>query len=273
MRKRSMNRRPLLLDLFLVVVAVTATTSVVLSRHTDTAGIHGAPAAQVGAAEHTVTLENRTDSRVWVGSNVNADGSAALTGLPVLDPGESATLTVPEYEGDGHWRGTFFARQGCSGQDGTTFHCEVGDCGPFADHCSTGQQPTSLAEFNFDPSDSLGPWYDVSYVDAVSTAVTVTPDDVTPPATGECAVAGCALDLLSSCPPEDLTWSATGRPLVCVNPDRDAKTPYSDVINQRCPTAYAWSRQDAEPGNRTMYQCTRCSGMTVTFNGTGGAGT
>ncbi|MCL6669602.1 glycosyl hydrolase [Streptomyces panaciradicis] len=256
-------------------MGATAATAVGLSgRHSDAARLHGAPAADVGNVEHTITLQNRTDSRIWVGSNVNADGSAALTGLPVLEPGQSATLTIPEREGAGHWRGTFFARQGCSGDDGSTFHCAVGDCGPYVDHCSTGQQPTSLAEFNFDPSDSLAPWYDVSYVDAVSAAVTITPNDMTPPETGECAAAGCAVDLLSACPAEDLVKDqGTGKALVCVNPNRDAKTSYSDVINQKCPTAYAWSKQDAEPGNRTMYQCTKCSRMTVTFNGANGPST
>jgi hypothetical protein len=266
-----MRRRSLLLILLLVLVGATTTTTVMLSRHGDAAPINGAPAAaDVGGADHTLTLQNQTDSRIWVGSRVNADGSAALTGLPTLDPGQSATITVPEHEGAGHWRGTFFARQGCSGEEGSTFHCAVGDCGPYADHCSTGQQPTSLAEFNFDPADKPAPWYDVSYVDAVSTAVTITPDGMTPPAWGECAAAGCAEDLLASCPPENLTKdAASGKPLVCVNPDRDAKTAYSDAINHKCPTAYAWSKQDAEPGNRTVYQCTKCRGLTVTFHGSG----
>jgi hypothetical protein len=144
----------------------------------------------------------------------------------------------------------------------------VGDCGPYADHCSLGQQPTGLAEFNFDPADSAAPWYDVSYVDAVAAPVTITPNDVTPPASGECAVAGCVEDLLSACPADNLTKDPAGNPLVCTNPNRDAKTPYSDMINQKCPTAYAWSKQDAEPGNKVMYQCTKCSGLTVAF-GTG----
>ncbi|WP_329529496.1 glycosyl hydrolase [Streptomyces sp. NBC_01462] len=267
-----MRRRSVLLVLLTVLVVVTATTSVLLSRHNAGGHIGGVLAADVGTAEHTVTLKNSTDARIWIGSEVNADGSAALTGLPALDPGQSATITVPEREGAGHWRGTFFARQGCSGDDGSSFHCAVGDCGPYADHCSTGQQPSSLAEFNFDPNDALAPWYDVSYVDAVSTALTIAPNDVTPPETGECAVAGCAVDLLSSCPPEDLVKDqTTGKPLVCVNPDRDAKTSYSDAINQKCPTAYAWSKQDTEPGNRTMYQCTKCNGMTITFTGAGGS--
>ncbi|MEU9457053.1 glycosyl hydrolase [Streptomyces sp. NPDC048277] len=252
-----------------MAAAATVTASGFRSSHASAGRDDDVLAAASG--EHTVTLQNNTDGQVWVGSTANADGSVPLTGLPVLAPGQSYTLTIPELSDAGHWRGTFFARQGCSGEDGSTFHCAVGDCGPFTDHCSTGEQPTSLAEFNFDPSDSFAPWYDVSYVNAVSVPITITPSDVTPPEEGECAAAGCATDLLSVCPPEDLTRDpSTGAALVCLNPDRNAKTSYSDAITGQCPKAYAWSQQDQEPGNHTVYQCTKCSGMTVTFEGTGG---
>ncbi|MFJ2608164.1 glycosyl hydrolase [Streptomyces sp. NPDC091279] len=244
-----------------MVVAVTAAAS--SFHNSDDSVLAGAD------GEHTITLQNNTAEKVWVGSTVNADGSTALTGLPVLDPGQSATVTIPERSGAGHWRGTFFARQGCSGDEGSTFHCAVGDCGPYADHCTTGEQPASLAEFNFDPSDSLAPWYDVSYVNAVSVPVTITPNDVTPPEQGECAVSGCNTDILSACPADNLTRDSAGKPLVCVNPNRDAKTAYSDAVTGKCPKAYAWSKQDTEPGNQTVYQCTKCSGMTVAFEGTG----
>ncbi|MET7456243.1 glycosyl hydrolase [Streptomyces sp. NPDC005574] len=257
------RRTSLLLALLLVIVGVSGTAVAIQTHRSSSKHIDGTPAADV--ADHTITLQNRTDSRIWVGSQVNADGSTAITGLPALGPGQSATINIPEHEGAGHWRGTFFARQGCDGEDGSTFHCAVGDCGPYADHCSLGQQPTGLAEFNFDPADSLAPWYDVSYVDAVAAPVTITPNDVTPPASGECAVAGCAEDLLSACPADNLTRDSAGKPLVCTNPNRDSKTPYSDMVNQKCPTAYAWSKQDAEPGNKVMYQCTKCTGLTVAF--------
>lgn len=261
------RRTSFLLALLLVIVGVTGTAVAIQTHRSDSGSI----AAAGAVADHTITLQNKTDDRIWVGSRVNADGSAELTGLPTLDPGQAATITIPEREGAGHWRGTFFARQGCSGDNGSTFHCAVGDCGPFVGHCSLGEQPASLAEFNFDPADSLAPWYDVSYVNAVSAPVTITPNDVAPPASGECAVAGCPEDLLSACPADNLQKDqATGKSLVCVNPNRDAKTPYSDMINQKCPTAYAWSKQDAEPGNKVMYQCTKCSGLTVSF-GTGSA--
>jgi hypothetical protein len=225
--------------------------------------------AAPAAADHAVTLVNETGQTVWTGSTVNADGSDALTGMPTLAPGGSATLTVPEHTEAMHWRGKFFAREGCSGQDGSTFHCVLGDCGPFADHCTTGEQPVSLAEFNFDPADSLAPWYDVSYVNAFSVPVTITPTGVTaPPAGGgSCAVEGCPDNLLPYCPQQDLvTDPATGSPLECVNPSRDATSSYSDAISSHCPYAYAWSKQDTVPGNQVMRQCAQCSGVTVTFH-------
>jgi hypothetical protein len=271
-----MRRKRSLLYVFLLVVAAVA---VLVPTIQATRSGGGAPEsdtavpAAAGAAEHTVTLRNETDARIWVGSGTNADGSVPLTGLPVLDPGASATVTIPEDSGPGHWRGKFFARQDCTGEEGTTFHCAVGDCGPYADRCSTGEQPTGLAEFNFDRADTLAPWYNVSYVNAVSMPITITPDGVTPPADGgACAAVGCPTDLLSACPPENLTKDAAGKPLVCVNPNRDAKTAYSEALTARCPSAYAWSKHDAEQGNQVVRQCSECTGLTVTFHGSGTGG-
>ena len=225
-----------------------------------------APAA-LAAADHTVTFVNGTGETVWIGSTVNADGSVNFTGLPTLAPSESATVVVPESADPGHWRGKFFARQGCTGTDGAEFHCAVGDCGTHADRCDTGEQPVSLAEFNFDPADSLAPWYDVSYVNAFSVPVTIDADNASPPpGSTSCAQAGCADDLLPFCPADNLQTWPDGSAMNCVSPNRDAKTPYSDAIESHCPKAYAWSKQDTEPGNQVMYQCTSCSGFTVTFH-------
>ncbi|MEV7085136.1 thaumatin family protein [Streptomyces sp. NPDC093085] len=246
----------------------SALAAVLLAFTCVLAAATGPGAQAVAAAEHTVTFVNSSGQKLWIGAGVNADGSAALTGLPTLDSGQSATITIPENSGAGHWRGKFFARQGCTGTPGSTFHCAVGDCGPYQDRCSTGEQPTSLAEFNFDPADTLAPWYNVSYVNAVSRPVTITPLGVAPPPDrGECAEMGCPDDLLRYCPPENLTSDpATGAPLVCVNPNRDAQTAYSAAINSHCPYAYAWSKQDTIPGNSVVRQCRACTGFTVTFH-------
>ncbi|AHH98109.1 thaumatin family protein [Kutzneria viridogrisea] len=227
------------------------------------ATIAAAPVAHA-RTQHTVTFVNGTKQTLWIGSTVNADGSVNFAKLPRLAPGQSATVTIPEASAPGHWRGKFFARQGCTGQSGNGFHCQIGDCGPAADHCTTGEQPASLAEFNFDAGDSLAPWYDVSYVNAFSLPITISPRNAPapPPGGGSCEQMGCPENLLPYCPSGDLT--AGGK--LCVNPNRDAETSYSRNLTSHCPKAYTWSKQDTVPGNRVMRQCSSCSGFTVTFH-------
>lgn len=231
-------------------------------------------AAVAAAANRTVTFVNRSGQTLWIGSSVNADGSKNLTNLPVLADGQSATVTIPENADPYHWRGKFFARQGCTGNSGSTFHCQIADCGPYADHCTTGEQPASLAEFNFDTQDSLAPWYNVSYVNAFSLPVTISPNNApAPPAGGgSCEAMGCSQDLLPYCPSGNVSYDSSGRRILCTNPNRDAQTPYSDAITSHCPKAYSWSKQDTVPGNQVMRQCANCTGFTVTFHGTSGGG-
>lgn len=267
-----MRLRSALSALLLLVSCVLAATAAAGGPAAAATAPHRTTAPATATAtptvtEHTVTLVNDTGQTIWIGSNVNADGSAQLTGLPTLDTGQSATVAIPEDTGAGHWRGKFFAREGCSGADGSTFHCVLGDCGASVGSCTTGEQPVSLAEFNFDPSDSLAPWYNVSYVNAFSVPVTISPDGVAPPPDGgACAPEGCPDDLLPYCPPDDLTTDAGTGLALCVNPDRDAQTPYSDAIGGHCPWAYAWSKADTVPGNKVVRDCTSCSGFTVTFH-------
>ncbi|MEW1762499.1 glycosyl hydrolase [Streptomyces cyaneofuscatus] len=269
MTVRSLSSRRSFQSILLAFHLVVGVSAVTLFRGEERPREDHVTSVAASGTEHTVTLRNETDGTIWVGSVASADGSSPLAGLPMLERGQSTTLTIPERAGAGHWRGTFFARQGCTGEPGSTFHCAVGDCGPYVDRCVTGEQPVSLAEFNFDTADAAAPWYDVSYVNTVNVPVTITPDGVSPPVDGgECAEMGCPGALLSACPPEDLVReSGSNKPLVCVNPNRDAKTAYSEAITQQCPKAYSWSKHDAEAGNQVMRQCSQCSGLTVTFHG------
>lgn len=233
------------------------------------AGFLAVPATAHAAADHTVTFVNASGEKIWIGSTVNYDGSVAFDHLPILAPGASGTVTIPESADPGHWRGKFFARQRCTGTPGSTFACAVGDCGTAEDHCAINwEQPASLAEFNFDPADPWGaPWYDVSYVNAVSLPVTITPTGAPAPTPGSqyCAQAGCPGNLLGACPAAYLTRDAQGRALLCTSPNRDAVTDYSLAIKSACPRAYSWSKHDQEPGNQVVYNCKECTGFTVTF--------
>jgi ricin-type beta-trefoil lectin protein/thaumatin family protein len=224
------------------------------------------------AINHTVTFVNDSGEKIWVGSGANPDGSQNFGSLPILEPGQRATISIPEKSGPEFWRGRFFARQRCGGESGSTFHCEVADCGKAADHCTDGAQPASLAEFNFDPKDKIsGAWYNVSYVDAVSLPITITPTGGPAPQEGSqhCGVAGCAKPFLASCPGANLVRDDKGAPLNCVNPNRDGESDYSRAINGLCPKAYSWSTQDKVAGNQTMFECKECTGFTVTFHGNG----
>ncbi|WP_265564644.1 thaumatin family protein [Streptomyces hygroscopicus] len=261
-------RRILTIPAATVAAALAALAPCTGARpHTITVASVAAPHHVAAPADHTVTFVNHTGRKVWVGSTVNTDGSKNLSKLPTLEPGQSATVTVPENAAPGHWRGKFFARMGCTGNPGSTFHCPIGDCGKFTDHCdpTATEQPVGLAEFNFDTHDGLAPWYDVSYVNAFSVPITITPHDVTGSGSG-CATTGCSQNLLPKCPAADLTRWPDGTPMLCTSPNRDAKTPYSDMIAANCPKAYGWSRQDQEPGNQVMQQCSRCNGFTVEFH-------
>ncbi|PRY27914.1 thaumatin family protein [Pseudosporangium ferrugineum] len=227
------------------------------------------------AANHTVTFANDSGEKIWIGSTVNADGSENFGSLPILEPGQRASIVIPETSGPGHWRGKFFARQRCTGEPGSTFHCAVGDCGNAMDHCAiNSERPASLAEFNFDPSDPYGsPWYNISYVNAVSLPITITPTGGPAPVPNSqhCGEAGCAKPFLKVCPEGNLIRDDQGQPLNCINPNRDAETDYSRALNGECPKAYSWSKQDAVIGNQTMFQCKECSGFTITFHGNGTA--
>jgi beta-glucanase (GH16 family) len=231
--------------------------------------------ASTAADETRVTFVNRTGETLWIGAVANADGSREIGGLPTLSPGASASIVIPDQGSPAHWRGRFFARQRCSGEPGSTFHCQVGDCGNYADRCVVGGQPASLAEFNFDRNDGLAPWYDVSYVDAVSLEITIeTPGAGSRPPAGTCARDCLGGALLAACPEAYAVHDPqAGDRVLCVNPNRDAETDYTAALRAFGPRAYLWSTHDRMPGNETVYNCPGCREFVVTFHGKGAGAT
>ncbi|MBQ1049920.1 ricin-type beta-trefoil lectin domain protein [Micromonospora sp. C51] len=245
-----------------VVTVLAAGLIVVMSSSSD------------AVAGERVTFVNRTGETLWVGAGESGDGSRRITGLPVLRPGESKSIVIPDSGQPGHWRGRFFARQRCSGDPGSTFKCLVGDCGPYLDHCVRGAEPVSLAEFNFDQNNPAAPWYNVSYVDALSVVITIeAPGAPNPALAGSCVRSACGGgQMLAACPEAHAVRDPRrGDRINCVNPNRDAESAYTAALRPFGPRAYLWSTHDKVPGNETVFNCPGCADFTVTFRSSGAA--
>ncbi|MEV6349944.1 ricin-type beta-trefoil lectin domain protein [Actinoplanes sp. NPDC051851] len=249
------------------VVAVTVLTlGLIVGMSTRSEATSGA----------TVTFVNATGETLWIGSNMQTDGSKRITGLPTLAPGAQGSVKIPDGGSPSYWRGTFFARQRCTGDAGSTFHCLVADCGNLIDQCVTGEQDASLAEFNFDQNDAGAPWYDVSYVNAVSTAITIdTPGVTGAKAAGTCSHMDCSGgQLLAACPAHlAVTDPTKGDRINCINKYRNDVTDYVEALRPYGPRAYLWSTNDAVEGNETMFTCPGCGSVVITFRNSGTVGT
>ncbi|MEV6813994.1 ricin-type beta-trefoil lectin domain protein [Micromonospora sp. NPDC051296] len=228
--------------------------------------------SSVAVAGERVTFTNATGETLWIGAGESGDGSRRISGLPTLRPGESRTIVIPDGDQPDHWRGRFFARQRCSGEPGSTFRCLVGDCGAFPDRCERGAEPVSLAEFNFDQNNPAAPWYNVSYVDALSLTITIdTPGAPRSALAGSCVRWDCSGgQLLAACPEAHAVRDPRrGDRVNCVNPNRDAESAYTAALRPFGPRAYLWSTHDRVPGNETVFSCPGCADFVVTFRNGG----
>ena len=229
--------------------------------------------SSAAVAGERVKFVNATGETLWIGSGESGDGSRRIGNLPTLRPGGTATIVIPDGDQPRHWRGRFFARQRCSGEPGSTFRCLVGNCGVFPDRCELGAEPVSLAEFNFDQNNPNAPWYNVSYVDAVSLAITIeTPGAARAAVAGTCARSDCSGgQLLAACPEAHAVRDPQrGDRVNCVNPHRDGESGYTAALLPFAPRAYLWSTHDRVPGNETVLNCPGCADFVVTFRNQGG---
>jgi hypothetical protein len=131
-----------------------------------------------------------------------------------------------------------------------------------------GQQPASLAEFNFDSNDSAAPWYDVSYVDAISLAITIEPrGGGTGQAAGTCVRADCSgSQLLSACPAENAQYDQrTGDRI----PVREPEPRRSDRLHTgtRGVRPKGSARCDRSPAGRPLASQARRLGNGAVFAG------
>lgn len=98
-------------------------------------------ALQLATADNKITLVNKCGYTIWPGFQGNPMISPSGFVLPA---GQSKTITLKDHTSAAR----IWARTGCTGNDGSTFKCQTGDCGNRID-CQGrgGAVPCSLAEF------------------------------------------------------------------------------------------------------------------------------
>ncbi|KAI0519661.1 hypothetical protein KFK09_007115 [Dendrobium nobile] len=191
------------------------------------------------------TILNNCKTELWPG--VTPGNNFNGGGFP-LRPGQSVVFTAPV-----GWSGRIWARTGCDFDQAGNGSCETGACGTTLKCGSSGETPSTLAEFTLGNLD----FYDVSLVDGFNVPVTVRPVG----GTGKCEQAGCIGDLREDCPVE-LAKKVGGRTVACRsacdvfntdeyccrglfgNPSTCQPTFYSKKFKAACPTAYSYAYDD-----------------------------
>ncbi|KAH7528136.1 hypothetical protein FEM48_Zijuj05G0039700 [Ziziphus jujuba var. spinosa] len=177
------------------------------------------------------------------------------TGGFVLQPGQSITISVPP-----SWSGVIWGGTRCSIEDSGAFHCLTGDCGSAKVGCggeSDLLQPasTSIAAFTFNATDGMY-YYEVSFKNGYNLPIIVVTGGRRNGGDDEhhCTNAGCAVNLISSCPPE-LRYSdeslgcksacqAFAEPSFCCSTAAAfncSTNRYTDFFRQACPKANSFA--------------------------------
>nr|XP_048330592.1 thaumatin-like protein 1 [Ziziphus jujuba var. spinosa] len=211
-------------------------------------------------------IRNQCDDPVWPVAKSNSGGTLWLlpttTGGFVLQPGQSNTISVPPGQSNTisvppSWSGSLWGRTQCNIEDSSAFHCLTGDCG--SDKIGCGGESdllkpasTSIASFTLNATDGMD-YYEVSFKKGY---IMVAPVDRGGVVDDEhhCTTAGCAVNLMSSCPPE-LRYSdeslgcksacqAFAEPSFCCSTAAACNCShnrYTDFFKQACPKAKSFS--------------------------------
>uniref|UniRef100_A0ACD5Y2R8 Uncharacterized protein n=1 Tax=Avena sativa TaxID=4498 RepID=A0ACD5Y2R8_AVESA len=219
-----------------------------------------------GGVTFTFTFTNRCGGTVWPGVLANSGSPPLETTGFALASGEARSLAAPA-----GWSGRFWARTGCSFDDGASGgKCATGDCGSGEAEChgAGAAPPATLVEFTLAGGANKEDYYDVSLVDGYNVPVVVE-------AAG-CPATGCVVDLNERCPPElrasaagqgcRSACEAFGRPEYCCsgdfgNPDTCHPSAYAQAFKSACPRAYSYAYDDAS----STFTCSGSAAYSVTF--------
>ncbi|KAL0912778.1 hypothetical protein M5K25_016181 [Dendrobium thyrsiflorum] len=212
----------------------------------------------------TFTIINNCRQTIWPGILSGAGIPLLSTTGFELQSGQWHSIEAPS-----SWSGRLWARTSCVFDDSKPGFCLTGDCGTGEVECNGkgAAPPVTLAEFTLgDEKD----FYDVSLVDGYNLPMVIEGEK------GNCAVAGCAVDVNEKCPPELRVGEAAvacrsacaafgGDEYCCsgefASPAKCKPTAYSEVFKTACPDSYSYAFDDAS----SIFTCAGAGQYTVTF--------
>ncbi|KAH7515913.1 hypothetical protein FEM48_Zijuj10G0078700 [Ziziphus jujuba var. spinosa] len=206
-------------------------------------------------------MKNDCDYPVWPIATSNAGTPSLVPTSYVLQPGQSNTISLPP-----SWSGSIWGGTGCSIDDSGAFHCLTGGCVSHTLGCggeSDLLQPasTSIAAFRLNATDGMD-YYEVSFRNGYNLPIIVAPvgrrsggDDK-----HHCTTAGCAVNLISSCPPElrnsdeslgcKSACQAFAEPSFCCSTCNCSHNRYTQFFKQACPKANSFAND-----NTSTFSC------------------
>ncbi|XP_061336682.1 thaumatin-like protein 1b, partial [Gastrolobium bilobum] len=199
------------------------------------------------------TFRNNCPYTVWPGTLTGDQKPQLSTTGFELATGASNSVDLPS-----PWSGRFWARTGCSNNNGK-FSCATADCasGQVACNGAGAIPPATLVEITI-ASDGGQDFYDVSNVDGFNVPISVTPQG----GSGECKTSSCPNNINKVCPAELQMKGSDGSAIACKSAclalnqhqycctgdfntaEKCPPTKYSDIFKQQCPDAYSYAYDD-----------------------------
>ncbi|KAJ1419449.1 Thaumatin, conserved site [Sesbania bispinosa] len=217
-----------------------------------------------------VTFTNRCQYTVWP-ATLTGDQKPQLstTGFE-LGQGAVNSVDLPS-----PWSGRFWARTGCSNNNGR-FSCATGDCASGQMECNGagGIPPATLVEITVAPNGGQD-FYDVSNVDGFNIPMSITPQG----GSGTCKTSSCPNNINSVCPADLQVKGSDGsviscksaclafnQPQYCCTGDHDKEetcppTNYSQIFKDQCPDAYSYAYDD----KKSTFTCSAGPDYAITF--------
>ncbi|CAN0918756.1 Thaumatin-like protein 1 [Linum grandiflorum] len=191
----------------------------------------------------TFTFINNCGYTVWPGTLGTPKLDSTGFELPI---GASISVQAPP-----GWSGRFWGRTGCNADGSGKISCTTADCGSGQIECNGAgaNPPATLAEFTL--GSGSPDFYNVSLVDGYNLPMIVEATG----GSGDCALAGCIMDINQRCPSAlkvdggygcRSACEAFGNPEYCCTgaystPETCKRSIYSQIFKSMCPFSYTYA--------------------------------